>query len=305
MECNYPRIFNGYKCPCGLCMACRINKRRMWTHRMILESYMHSDNSFLTLTYDDEHLPPDGSVNPQTLQLFLKRLRQAISPVKIRFYAVGEYGDKSMRPHYHIALFGYSFPDRVLHGMSKGRPLFRSSLLEKCWTYGFASIGELTAESAQYVGGYVVKKMTKFDDKRLEGRHPEFSRMSLKPGIGAPALEKILDIMTSPQGACLLQHGDVPYVLRHGSKILPLGRYMRSKLREMYGFSDEHLQKLKQAKKQELLDVLDDYFTNSETVETDKIRGNLLNLSPIEYSWRNSQRELNLEQRIKREIRTV
>ena len=99
---------------------------------------------------------------------------------------------------------------------------------------GLVDVGTLTLESAQYVAGYVTKKLTSHDDPRLNGRHPEFARQSHRPGIGAPALKELEDFLYPDVGAKLLmQTKDVPLFLRHGGKALPLGRYLRSKLREL------------------------------------------------------------------------
>lgn len=205
--------------PCGQCLPCRINRRRLWTHRIILEALKHEASSFVTLTYSNEHVPSDGSLNPRHLQLYLKSLRQAIIPFRLRFYAVGEYGDSTHRPHYHIALFGLG-PQHA-------------NVIQACWRYGFTYTGQLTLASAQYVAGYVTKKMTSKDDPRLNGRYPEFARMSNRPGIGAHALDELEDFLYSEQGAKLLmQTKDVPLFLMHGGKKLPLGRYLRGKLRE-------------------------------------------------------------------------
>ena len=102
---------------CNQCMPCRYNRRRIWTFRILLESMVHSHNSFLTLTYDEKHLPEGGTLVPRDAQLFIKRLRNNFwdfhtrcrLPVpKLRYYLVGEYGDNTWRPHYHLALFGAS-----------------------------------------------------------------------------------------------------------------------------------------------------------------------------------------------------
>ena len=90
---------------CGYCDPCRINRRRLWSHRMILESFGHPASCFLTLTYNDDNLPQDGSLKPDDLQLFIKRLRSRLV-YKFRYYAVGEYGDDNGRPHFHGAIFG-------------------------------------------------------------------------------------------------------------------------------------------------------------------------------------------------------
>lgn len=205
--------------PCGQCLPCRINRRRLWTHRLILEALKHEYSIFVTLTYDKNNYPPDGSLQPRELQLFLKKLRQAVAPIKIRFYAVGEYGDLSGRAHYHLAIFGLNdiYAKRVTDS----------------WGKGMVHIGNLTLESAQYICGYTTKKLTSKDDPKLEGKHPEFARMSLRPAIGLSAMEDMHDFLTTEEGSKhLLQTKDVPLFLRHGGKNLPLGRYLRSKLRE-------------------------------------------------------------------------
>lgn len=224
MRCSYPWYHNGMITPCGRCLACRINQRRVWTHRIMLESYMHTNNSFLTLTYDDDHLPKDRSLEPEELQKFIKRLRFYF-PEKIRFFAVGEYGDKTKRPHYHLALFGLG----VQH----------EEYVKKSWDKGFILLGSLTFQSASYVGGYVTKKYVKFKDDDLKGRIPEFSRSSNRPGIGAPAMAVLRNVLKNRN------MDDVPTYLRHGEKIFPLGRYLRNRLRSELEFSDEKLLAIK------------------------------------------------------------
>ncbi|MEM2002571.1 MAG: hypothetical protein QXT77_08010 [Candidatus Methanomethylicaceae archaeon] len=170
----------------------------------------------------------------------MKRFRKAIEPLRVRFYAVGEYGDQSERPHYHVAVFGYP-------RCSRGRTFYRPggddvdapSCCEHCrlvhssWSYGRVFIGDLTTESAQYIAGYVTKKMTRKDDIRLHGRYPEFARMSLRPGIGADAMHDVASTLLEFNLDEL--QTDVPSGLRHGGRVLPLGRYLRGKLREAIG----------------------------------------------------------------------
>lgn len=209
---------------CGQCFPCRFNKRREHTHRIMLESMLYEDNCFVTLTYAPEFLPQDLSVNPRTLTLYIKRLREALRPRTFRHFSVGEYGDISDRPHYHLALFGVSPNDFDAIGQA--------------WNMGMVHVGTLTLESAQYIAGYVTKKMTSKLDPRLNGRHPEFARMSNggrtgKGGIGAGALDALEDFFYTDVGARLLmQTKDVPLSLRHGGRSLPLGRYLRRKLRD-------------------------------------------------------------------------
>lgn len=201
----------------------------------MLECTQHSDNCFVTLTYSDEHLPALNSLTPKDLQNFLKRFRKKISPLLVRFYAVGEYGDTTQRPHYHLAIFGYP---SCLHGGSRYTKT-RKNCCEPCdtirdaWGLGLVHVGTLTTNSAQYIAGYVTKKMTSKSDPRLNGRHPEFARMSLRPGIGADAMHEVASTLMTFNLDTL--QGDVPSALRTGSRLLPLGRYLRRRLRKLVG----------------------------------------------------------------------
>lgn len=176
MFCKNPYVKDGVPHACRSCMPCRIRDKRVWVHRMILESYMHADNSFLTLTYNDDHLPKNGSLDPEHFRLWIMRFRSAlvrysdrleIPRIRVRYFGVGEYGDQSERPHYHAALFGIG-------------PAFESMVAET-WGKGHVMLSEFNDATANYVGGYITKKMTGFDDARLFGRHPEFRRISTKP----------------------------------------------------------------------------------------------------------------------------
>lgn len=190
------------KLPCGQCIGCRLERSRQWATRIMFERQLHEFNSFITLTYADQHLPFPPSLDYRHFQLFMKRLRARLG-YKIRFYMCGEYGEKYFRPHFHACLFGVDFSeDRVLFRRSpSGNNLYRSALLESCWPYGHSSIGELTFESAAYVARYVTKKITgpaaddhySFvdpDTAEIYKLKPEFNCMSRKPGIGGLWFEK-------------------------------------------------------------------------------------------------------------------
>lgn len=188
----------------------------------MLEAAKHAASSFATLTYADENLPEGGSLVPRDMQLWLKRLRKEVGP--LRYFLVGEYGDQTWRPHYHAALFGVG-PEMALE-------------VQNTWGLGHTMLGTLNEQSAAYVAGYVTKKMTSEEDKRLCGRHPEFARMSLRPGIGADAMGDVAHVLFSAAGAAhVARSGDVPAILRSGGKARPLGRYLRRKLREEMGFA--------------------------------------------------------------------
>lgn len=183
--------------PCGQCIGCRLEYSRQWALRCHHEAQMHKHNAFLTLTYNNENLPSNYSIDKREVQLFIKRLRKRIP--KIKHYSCGEYGEQNNRPHYHSLIFGYDFPDKVLHQITKdGMPLFRSPTLEKAWNKGFSLIGEVTFQSAAYVSRYMLKKRKGAPDTKdkhgktnaeyyqlldrqtgeIHQQHPEFALMS-------------------------------------------------------------------------------------------------------------------------------
>ena len=192
--------------PCGQCIDCRIAKARDWALRMMFEARDHQAASFVTLTYDQEHVPRDYGLSVRTWQLFAKRLRKACGP--FRFYMCGEYGQQPLdyydhpRPHYHVALFGLDFAaDREPISRSSDFTLYTSPLLGKLWPNGFNSIGELNFDTAMYVAKYVTKKRTgkqaarhyeRVDKRTGEVWNviPEFSTQSRRPGIGKGFFEK-------------------------------------------------------------------------------------------------------------------
>lgn len=132
--------------------------------RCMHEASMHENNCFLTLTYRPEDLPDDYSIHKEELQKFFKRLRKR--GVKFRYFACGEYGEETNRPHYHAVLFGYAFPDKELHKLTdRGHALYTSKLLDDTWQKGHALIGDVTFQSCAYVARYVMKKRKGDPDK--------------------------------------------------------------------------------------------------------------------------------------------
>lgn len=191
--------------PCGRCIGCRLEKARQWGIRCLHEKKMWKENSYVTLTYSDEFMPPGGSLCLRDLQLFMKRLRKGKNSHKgnpVRFFAGGEYGELNKRPHYHLLLFNCGFADRRVHSLNKrGEPLYTSKELDDYWERkGFCSIGEVTFDSAVYCAKYALKKVTGdaayehyqvYDEfGEVYQRSPEFAVMSRRPGIGATYYEK-------------------------------------------------------------------------------------------------------------------
>lgn len=225
MKCTY--VLKGGNWPCGQCLPCLIKKRRTWSFRILEESKSHADSVFVTLTYDDDNLPKDASLDPRDVQLWLKRVRRYVHPQLIRVFYVGEYGDTTFRPHYHAVLFGLD--------ISHARNLHK--IWGKCSPRRFTvtPLSEAALERSQYISSYTVKKMTKKDDPRLGGRHPEFARMSLKNGgIGIATADKVASsLLTSSFGRDFLkQEGDVPSILKSHGRTFPIGRYLRGKIRD-------------------------------------------------------------------------
>lgn len=186
--------------PCGQCTGCRLERSRQWAIRCMHEAALYEDNCFITLTYRDECIPEDGSLDRRAFPLFMKRLRKVICPRKVRYFHAGEYGDESGRPHYHACLFGFDFGDKVPWTVRRGFPVWRSGLLESLWPFGLSEIGSVSFESAAYVARYIMKKVTgeaaadhylvcDGDTGVVTSRMPEYTTMSRRPGIGRPWLD--------------------------------------------------------------------------------------------------------------------
>lgn len=173
--------------PCGKCVGCRLDRARVWAVRCMLERKLHDAACFVTLTYNDAHLPPLGSLQPDDLARFWKRLRKAVG--KVRYFAAGEYGTHTARPHYHAIIFGWSPPDlERISRNHEGSYLYTSAQLTDIWTYGATVVGECTAASAAYVARYCSKAMMndwEADDRRV----PPFTRASRNPGLGGDYYE--------------------------------------------------------------------------------------------------------------------
>lgn len=198
----------------------------------MLEAGLYADNSFVTLTYADDPV----TLIPLHHRQFMDALRKKIAPLRIRFYMVGEYGEQSQRPHFHYVLFGYPSCKAVSRRAKGVVCCGPCDAINEAWGKGFIKNLPLEMGSARYVARYVIKKMTRTDDPRLGNRHPEFARMSLKPGIGFGVLESVAAVITRYN--LLTPEGDVPVTLRHGTLEMPLGRYLRRKLRLHLGLDE-------------------------------------------------------------------
>lgn len=189
--------------PCGKCIGCRISRVKQWSQRCMDESKLHDENSFITLTYNDENVPLDMSLRKEDFQKFMKRLRKRIwkeEKKRIRFFHCGEYGKpdenekaqgiKLGRPHHHACIFGWDPKDKIFLKNKKGNDYFNSPTLEKEWPYGFNLVGAVTEQSTAYVARYIVKKIGgEMATDHYQGRQPEYCTMSNRPGIGNKFLD--------------------------------------------------------------------------------------------------------------------
>lgn len=194
--------------PCGQCIGCRLDYSRDWANRCMLELPYHDTAWFVTLTYDDQYLPksfaadqktgevlaPVATLQARHMQLFLKLLRRHFPSDHIRFFGCGEYGTQSLRPHYHLIIFGLHLQDLVLYKRSVlGYNYFNSESLSRCWidgdtgqSRGYAVVGAVSWDTCAYVARYMLKKQkgASADVYKQLNIEPEFCRMSRKPGIG-------------------------------------------------------------------------------------------------------------------------
>ena len=199
--------------PCGRCMGCRLTYAQSWAIRCMAERQLHDAASFITLTFDNDHLPVNHSLDRRHLQLFFKRVRKATA-TPIRYFASGEYGQRidvpghryCGRPHYHAIIFGREWYDRVPISKGKsGHVHYKSAELERLWGQGMCNVGDVSIDSCGYVARYCTKKIsgdmadehyTNIDP--ITGEYttvePEFALMSRGRqsggGIGGPWAQK-------------------------------------------------------------------------------------------------------------------
>lgn len=218
MICGYPVESPHGLVACGQCMNCRTNHKRSWVGRILLEASEYKTNStFLTMTYKDEALPTGGGLRKSHVQDYIKRLRRK-SVGAVRYFAVGEYGEKTKRPHYHMILFGFE-------------PWHWQEKLQEAWPHGHVKAGECTPASASYTAGYCVKKLA--ESQVIEGQPPEFHIESHKPPLGAAGLKRITDVMYTRHGAAMLKKlEDVPNSYRIHGKTYPIPRHWVRKMRD-------------------------------------------------------------------------
>lgn len=308
MKCSFPEYIKKASSsalrPCGQCLNCLTNERRVWTARIMLEASCWASNNFLTLTFRDSCLPSRG-VSVEEHQTFIKDLRDhwhRASGRTFRYYGVGEYGDKTARPHYHYALFNY--PTCVGSGPTWHGKVFvpcqcsTCLFLSKVWGKGHVFVGNLEVESAGYIAGYVTKKLTKKDDHRVSlvsfdpdsgsyvRLNKEFSKKSTRPGIGFSCVDGIVQRW---RDSGLLS---APSAYRIGTKYFPLGRYLKGKINEILQEPPKSLAEIEISQ----LRTLSSRIEENPGLFSRALTSNL----PVALQLVNSQRSLITEQRSNR-----
>lgn len=202
---NWTNSHDFIQIPCGQCIGCRLDYSRQWANRCLMELEYHDEAWFLTLTYDDDHVPWSECIHPTTgeivqyqtlkkkdFQDFMKRLRKNYETKypdapKLRFYACGEYGSRTFRPHFHAIIYGLHLDDLVFYSVNaQGDRLYNSKFISDCWhNNGYAVIGQVTWESCAYVARYVMKKAKGEQAELFKfcNINQEFTLMSRRPGI--------------------------------------------------------------------------------------------------------------------------
>lgn len=195
--------------PCGQCSECRAQRARVWANRLTWEAtrYRQDNCWFITLTYDNDSLIYGGSAVPtlhmDDVSAFIKRLRKHYGNPGIRFYAAGEYGGHTYRPHYHLILYGVSISDNQLWSAAEHR-LYRSATIERLWNHGNVILAPYSWATGCYCAGYISSKLTGQAAKQYEqlGVEPPSSRMSRRPGIAADYVKACLTL--NPTGMLIV-----------------------------------------------------------------------------------------------------
>lgn len=248
----FVRMPDVFPLPCGKCLGCRLDYSRQWADRMMLELDHTKQGIFVTLTYNDEKLPDYSSLRKKDFQDFMKRLRKYcvdhLSNKKIRYYACGEYGSTTFRPHYHAIIFGLSlsdFSDCQIKGKNEfGQAYYISDIFADIWDNGFALLSEVSWKTMAYVARYTMKKVG-VDPMQTEyfhevsGTDPEFVLMSRRPGIGSYFFEDHKEIFKNKLTKYFVGDQD-------GSKEVNLTKFH---LNQLKGFDFEWYEELKDMRK--------------------------------------------------------
>lgn len=261
--------YPAYELPCGHCEGCRAAQSREWSNRLLMESLYHDSSLFVTLTYDDEHIPVVERLDEETgeyfinstlrksdIQKFIKRLRQQFPNDKIRYYVAGEYGETTHRAHWHAIIYGLHLVDMQPFGASEtGNQYYISKSLSDIWRNGFVSVEPANDYTFRYVANYVTKKIGIRPNEEYErlGITPPCSMQSLKPGIGLQYLKD--------HEEDILEYDRIILGTENGSYNFKPPRYFRKKIDEKDSFIAERYHA---ARKQTAIDLKDSEFSRTD-----------------------------------------
>lgn len=214
---------------CGRCTYCRLRYASEWGVRCEKEASLWPSNHFITLTYDNEHLPQHNGLVLEDVPLFVKRLRRAFDETNLRTFGCAEYGTKTLRPHYHLLLFNSPLYDLKLYSQNNNNPLYTSNTLSKLWPKGLSTIGEVTFQSASYVARYNSKYTSSHhrlshltsSGEVIELPPPQSICPSKRPAIGRAWVEKYADQLFRDD-----------FIYSRGYK-MPIPRYFNKVLEEL------------------------------------------------------------------------
>lgn len=244
--------------PCGQCIGCRLDSAKVWADRCMMELEYHEEAWFVTLTYDEDHVPEadDSREGERVLTLhrpdfqkFMKRLRFNFGGT-IRYFACGEYGEQTMRPHYHAILFGLHLPDltekvtRSLGG--KEYKYYESPRLNETWGQGFVEIGAVERRCCEYVARYIMKKQKGAEAQVYKdlGIQPEFVVASNRPGIGYQWLLDHPDCLKTDEIMLSTPEGGIRARLpRYFEKVIERGELGEEAIQDLAAYKDRQFEK--------------------------------------------------------------
>lgn len=297
--------------PCGRCIGCRLEYSRQWANRCLLELGYHEQSWFVTLTYDDAHVPrryygasdsglalPSLTLCKRDIQLFFKRLRKAYSGCHIRYFGCGEYGPSTYRPHYHLIVFGLNLTDLQFEKNSAtGHPIYKSPALERVWSFpsrddrgesyssdptlaGFVTVQPVTWECCAYTARYITKKLNGpqcefYTNFNID---PPFTLCSRKPGIG----RQYYDDHDTDDGNSLFETDFIHVSTATGGKKFRPPRYYHKLFDIEYPEKSAELratrQKMAEYQKQLKLDKTDLSYLELLAVEEDSLNDRIKSL---------------------------
>lgn len=264
--------------PCGNCIECRKSQRRNWANRLTLEKLYHKNAIFATFTYDNEHIPMGVYCNKETgevitqnytlqykdFQDFIKRLRRYAEYHKlpnaknIMYYACGEYGDRTHRPHYHAIIYDFDMDKSKikLMSMSGGKYVWKSQEIEDIWKNGLTEFEDVNWNNCAYVAGYCIKKIGKTKDRariyEIQGQQPEKQWMS--QGIGKKWIEENWS-KVYPDDKIYLPNGKVAKPPRYFDKIydeICIGSALNAEEQAEFEDAEANLSRLKSPEMKEI-----------------------------------------------------